>query len=600
MAYSQSWESVTAQVKEQTDIVQIIGECVELKRSGVRYLGLCPFHGEKTPSFSVHSGQQFYYCFGCGESGDVFSFMMKYYNLDFPAALKELARRSRIELPDRPLSEEQKRKNELRQAIYRVNEKAAGIFRRMLLTAREAETARQYLKNRDVPADIQERFAIGYAPSVETSGWEFLARQLSPEEKTAALAAGLLVSKEKGRVYDRFRDRILFPIFNNEGKIAGFGGRIVGEGQPKYMNSPESLVFDKSRLLLGLHQQQEVIRRQRRAVLVEGNFDMISLVAHGCENVVAPLGTALGRKQIRILHRLADTVILLFDGDAAGLKAAIRAVPLFLGEQVDGKVALLPVGHDPDTFIREKGAGELASILEQAEPLAEFILDQLVKEHGLTLSGKNRIIQELLPLLKEAGSSLQRSVMIAHFAEKIGVAPEQIAATLAEPQPKTALSTPVAVATEKTVLSPAQKRLVSFLVLNPAVLLKLETAGIREILAGGIGEILFLQLKTLVQDRSDVQPEDLLTVLPPGAEHDLVTEILLQASTVAPDLQEAEGADEEIVEVMEWLKIEALKIKSRELLNKIIDCQGGQDKKTLPFLLEQKQKVDRELDALKD
>ncbi len=595
MSYSQAWEGITAQVKERSDIVKIIGECVDLKRSGVRYLGLCPFHGEKTPSFSVHSGQQFFHCFGCGESGDVFTFMMKYYNLDFPGALKELARRCQIDLPEKPVSAEEKRRKEQRRLIYHVNEKAASIYRTYLEEVKDAATARAYLQNRAIASAIQDRFKLGYAPPVETAGWDFLARQLNNEERKAAEAAGLLIRKESGGVYDRFRDRILFPIFTSDGKIAGFGGRIVGEGQPKYMNSPESPVFDKSRLLFGLFQQKEAIRQQRRAILVEGNFDMISLVANGCENVVAPLGTALTRKQIRILKQFADTVILLFDGDAAGLKAAVRAVPLFLAEQVDAKVALLPEGHDPDTYIRQEGAAELTSLLGRADPLAEFILAHLIKEHGLTLGGKNRIIEELLPVIKEAESPLQRSMMISHFGEKLGIAPEQITVSLAgakqQVHPVPAAFPPKKEAT----FSKAQRRLAGFMVMYPFSLPKLEEAGIREYLSGGIGEILFLQIKSLLQRRDDMQPEELLTALPHGPEHDFVTEILLNASSHVPQSLGDEGMQGEIDEVVEWLRIENLKRESEELLLKIRDIQGDYDQEALAILLEKKQKVDRQL-----
>lgn len=600
MTYSETREEITALVKERADIVQIIGECVDLKRSGVRYLGLCPFHGEKTPSFSVHSGQQFFHCFGCGESGDVFSFMMKYYNLDFQGALKELARRYQIDLPEKPVSPEEQRKKQLRQLIYRVNEKGAEIYRRYLTQAPEAAPARAYLQKRAISAEIQEKFGIGYAPAVEAAGWDFLGRQLGREEREAAVEAGLLVKKEGGGVYDRFRDRILFPIFESDGRIAGFGGRIVGEGQPKYMNSPESPVFNKSRLLLGLYQQQEAIRQRRRAVLVEGNFDMISLVANGCDNVVAPLGTALTKPQIRILKHLADTVILLFDGDAAGMKAAIRSVPLFLAEQMEGRVALLPSGHDPDTFIREKGVGALNALLDRSEPLAEFIFTQLVSEHGMTLTGKSRIIDELRPLVQAAESPLQRSVVIAHFGEKLGISAEQLAASLAGER---AAGPPVAapvVPKKASPLTPAQKRLAGFLVMCPLALPRLEEAGIREYLTGGIGEVLFLQIRSLLERGGDLQPEDLLTVLPDGAERDFVTEMLLKAPSLNQHNPEGDGLEGEIAELMEWLRLEQLKGLSGELLQQINAMQPDCDPAALEVLLQRKQKVDRELRGIID
>ena len=374
MAGNDTWEDITARIKEQADIVQIIGEHVDLKRSGVRFLGLCPFHGEKTPSFSVHGGQQFFHCFGCGESGDVFSFVMKQQNLDFPEAVRLLAERYHIELPQRRRSKEDEERENKRAQLFSINARAAEYFKTYLKEAAEAVAARDYLLKRGVSHEIQERFGIGYAPDVEKVGWNFLGSKFKGEEQRLAVEAGLLVVKEAGGTYDRFRDRIVFPIYNISGQVCGFGGRIIGEGQPKYLNSPESSVFNKSQSLLGLYQQKDHIRQSNRAIFVEGNFDLISLVANGCENVVAPLGTALTREQLRMVKRFTEEVTLLFDGDEAGNKAAARAVPLFLAEQITGKVAIMPSGHDPDTFIREEGLAVLNRLLDKAENLPEFVL----------------------------------------------------------------------------------------------------------------------------------------------------------------------------------------------------------------------------------
>jgi len=314
------------------------------------------------------------------------------------------------------------------------------------------------------------------------------------------------VKNDKGSTYDRFRDRILFPIFDPKGRISGFGGRIVGDGQPKYMNSPESPIFDKSRLLLGLFQQAAEIRSRQRVVLVEGNFDMVSLVVHGCLNVVAPLGTALTRPQLKLLRHYADNVILLFDGDAAGVKAAVRAVPLFLAEQMSAKVALLPPGHDPDTFVREKGLEQLERLLDSATPLAEFALAKMIEEHGLTLDGKSRIVEELRPLVQAAASPLQRSVVIAHFSEKLGIATQQLTdllsahSSLPSPvkvQPRE-LNRPVQAGRGKSGLNGLQNRLVGHMVRHPRHFVKLEKAGLRQQLAFSVGEILFLQIKGIM------------------------------------------------------------------------------------------------------
>lgn len=608
MGYSETRDAITAQVKEQADIVQIIGECVDLKRAGARFLGRCPFHGEKTPSFSVHPGQQFYHCFGCGESGDVFSFMMKYHNMDFPTALKALAGRYQIELPERQVSQVEKEKERLRQAMYAINEKAARAYREYLLHAQGAVAARSYLERRGIPLAVQEKFQLGYAPAVESVGWNFLGATLQGEEAEAALAVGLLAKKEgTGRTYDRFRDRVLFPIFDPKGRICGFGGRIIGEGQPKYMNSPESPVFDKSRLLLGLYQQASEIRSRQRVVLVEGNFDMISLVVHGCPNVVAPLGTALTRPQLRLLRHYTENVILLFDGDPAGIKAAVRAVPLFLAEQMIARVALLPAGHDPDTFVREKGLEELERLLDAATPLAEFALAKMIEEHGLTLDGKSRIVEELRPLVEAAASPLQRSVVVAHFSEKLGIDARQLNDLLTTNAPASSMA-PVPESPRKESsrwspeerrnirLSGPQRRLVSYMVRYPGHFPRLEEAGIRQRLAEGIGEVLFLQMKALHAGNPGFEPEDLLAVLPEGEERSLVVEIQMATQAVS-ESGLSSGTEEELVELLLWLKRQELEEMKKSVVAELIRLSPDAPEERDRLLL-QVEKINKKLHAL--
>lgn len=591
-------DDITAQIKEQADIVQIIGECVELKRSGVRFLGRCPFHGEKTPSFTVHGGQQFYHCFGCGESGDVFSFIMKYHNLDFPGAVKELAKRYHIALPERHQSREEEERSKKRDLLFAINDKCATLYSRYLQTAPDAEAAREYLRKRGVGADLQNTFRIGYAPPVEAAGWTFLSNQFKGTEQKSAVLAGLLVEKENGGCYDRFRDRIVFPIMDISGRVCGFGGRIVGEGQPKYLNSPESEVFSKSRLLLGLYQQKETIRRQNEAILVEGNFDLISLVEHGCGNVAAPLGTALTREQLRLVKRFAEKATLLFDGDNAGMKAAERAVPLFLAEQIPGRVAFLPDGHDPDTFVREKGLAELNRLLDKAVSLPEFALSRMVLEHGLTLDGKSRIVEELRPLIAAAVSPLQRSVFVSHFAEKLGIAPEQLDTHLgAPPRPLTvARVEPVRLEREErsVPLSMAQKQLVEFMVLQPRFFPRLEAAGLRQCLAGGLGEVLFLQLRSLLDRNPAAEPEELLTVLPEGAERNLVAALLLRPPVPSIDGDEDRQKDE-LADLLRYLERFQLKKSGDELLQRMQHAERDGNAGLLQQLMIEQVEIRRKL-----
>ncbi len=596
MISGESRDEITARIKEEADIIQIIGECVELKRSGTRFLGLCPFHGEKTPSFSVHSGQQFFHCFGCGESGDVFSFMMKYHSLDFPEAVKTLADRYHIELPERRRSKEEELRDKNRELLFAINEKAATFYSQYLQESKGAKAASAYLRKRGVSEDVLSRFRIGYAPAVEIEGWNYLGGKVSGNETKAAIEAGLLVEKEQGGTYDRFRDRIVFPISDISGRICGFGGRIVGEGQPKYLNSPESPIFNKSKLLLGLYQQKEDIRRKNGAVLVEGNFDLISLVAGGCTNVVAPLGTALTREQLRLIKRFAERVTLLFDGDVAGIKAAVRGVPFFLAEQVVGRVALLPDGHDPDTFIREKGLAALTQLLEQAESLPEFVLSRLIQEYGLTLDGKRRIVEELQPLVKAAVSPLQRSVFVSHFAEKLGMPMEQLNGHLDNPPEYPAHSQlpPVKQGRREQVvpLSIPQRQLVEFMILQPKYFSRLEDGGIRECLAGGVGEVLFLQLKSLLMQNPDAEPEELLTDLSEGVERSLVADLLLKA----PNRLYGKKADdpmEELSDRLEYLEKYHLKKSSEELMQRMQRAQQDGDSGLLQELMMKKIEITR-------
>ena len=597
MGNQDSRQEIAALVKEQTDIVKVIEEHVDLKRSGVRYLGLCPFHGEKTPSFSVHGAQQFYHCFGCKESGDVYSFVMKYHNMDFPQALKFLADRLNIQLPEKTLSPMARKREEEKEKLYTVSNKAAAIYHRVLMEDEWGAAARRYLENRGIPKDIQIRFGLGCAPEKELAGWEFLGAKFSAEEKAFAEDVGLLVKNDRGGRYDRFRNRILFPIHDMRGRVCGFGGRIISDGQPKYMNSPESVIYNKSQLLLGLYQQREQIQRKRQAIVVEGNFDMISLVVHGLDNVVAPLGTALTSAQIRLLKRYAEEVILLFDGDAAGIKAAIRSAPLFLAENLDVRVALLPQEHDPDSYIRAMGKDAMAGLVAKGEPLAEFMLAQLVDEFGLSLDGKRKIAERLKDLVDVTGSPLQRSVIISHFAEKLGVEAQyfehlmkgEISAAPVREERKVRADMPV------SQITAAQKRLVEFMVLNPHHIAELERCGVRDVLQGSVGEVIYLQVRALSENAPDMQPEDILPLLPEGAERQLVSDTLLSAWQTSSAVHNEELTRQELAELCEWLEFTGMRMRSKVLDGEIAAAQRNNDFELLDKILREKMLLEQKM-----
>ena len=587
-----SREEIKARVKDAADIVQVIGENVQLKKTGANYSGLCPFHADKDPSFSVNPQRQFFHCFGCGESGDVFSFLMKYHQMSFPEALEELARRHQIELPTREVSPEARRRSRQREKIFEINELATSIYHDYLLRSPGARKAREYLQHRDIPDEIVKKFRLGYCPPPETRGWSFLFSLLRGKGHGAAdiEKAGLAVPRERGGYYDRFRDRVMFPIVDMSGRVVAFGGRILGDGMPKYMNSPETPVFDKSRVLFGLHPNREAIRMGGQALVVEGNFDLLALVAHGIANVVAPLGTALTRRHIRLLKGYSDEVVLIFDGDAAGLKAAMRAVPLFLAEHVVARVVVLPREHDPDTFVREKGAEGLQELITAAAELPEFILGSLTNRYGSGLSGKNRIVAELIPLIEAAGDSVQRELMIGYFSQKLGVAPRHL---ISPAQPRPRGRTPEREPAGFDGLSRTQRQLLDFLILYPEFTHELVDAGAGEVLRGSAAEKIVETLLAVSAGDEPVTVDRLLDLFAAGEEREYIARLV-----IAAPLNDSDGetpAEQLRDTYLSWLQTVRHRRKAEEIRREIEAAQLAGDHERVMALLESKQQVAKKL-----
>ncbi|MEJ2690691.1 MAG: DNA primase [Deltaproteobacteria bacterium] len=575
-------ESAVQEVKEAADIIAIIGERVNLIKSGINYKGLCPFHSEKTPSFTVNPARQSYYCFGCGEGGDVFSFLMKYDNISFPEALQEVARRYNIILPEKKGRAADQALAQKRLALQAINSSAASCYHDFLLGDPAAREARNYLAHRGMTKEIIEEFVLGFAPD----NWDFISRQLRKYPAAQLKEAGLVIEKKGGGHYDRFRRRILFPIFDINGKVVGFGGRIVGEGQPKYLNTDRTLLFDKGRTLFGLYQNKDAIRRQKQCLVVEGNFDLLALAASGIRNVIAPLGTALTAQHVRKLKGYADEVILLFDGDNAGLKAAMRAVPLFLDELIEARVAILPKDHDPDTFVRQFGKDGLLSHLETARPLAEFCFAELVKKHGTSLGGKARIVKDLGQLIASLDDlHLQRTIFINHFSEKLHIEPAKLAHAAASRQgpPKEKKAKPVG----KTELPIKHRQLLEFLLSYPQYLPTFRQAGIEEVLSEAAGKILLDLLITQYEQHPEAGPETLL--LTTGPEIKALASKLL---TTAPRYDE-EQREQIAATMVAWLKQRGMQRRTKTLTEKIEAAQKNKDEELLTRLLEEKKSHSR-------
>lgn len=593
MAAEQTRQDVVRRIKEAADIGEIIGEHVSLQRAGANLKGLCPFHAEKTPSFMVSPERGSFHCFGCGEGGDVFSFLMLYHRFSFPEALKQLAGRYRIPLAENTLTPQQKEESRQRENIYALNARAAQLYHQYLLKHAAAGPARDYLAGRGMSASLIEQFQLGYAPD----SWDFLCTQLQREGWSPELAteAGLLVAKKTGGEgagnqrrghYDRFRDRIIFPIIDLTGRVSGFGGRILGAGEPKYLNTPETPVFDKSRTLFGLYQHRDAIRKARSCLLVEGNFDLLALAAHEINEVAAPLGTALTTEQLQILRGYVDEAVLLFDGDTAGLKAAMRAIPLFLAAGLTGRVAILPTNHDPDTFVRQHGQEGLRQLVAGAAPLPEFVFGELVARHGLGVDGKNRIIAELAPIVHSLDDQLLlRTRFIAHFSDRLGISGDQFCQSIARPPQR---RRPAAVPDqheESLQLEPNEEKILAFLFLHGSYVQDFLAAGLEHITTSPAARSLLALIKVPDPDLRRA-PENLLS----RAEErfkPLVARLLINGGTFYPDEQREECAEQ----LMAWLRQHEHK-KTADLLNREINAayQGG-DQQRLLKLMQQKQSL---------
>ena len=414
-------EDKLAEIRNATDIVDIIAERVALKKAGKDHTGLCPFHSEKTPSFTVSSTKQIFHCFGCGAGGDVFDFLIKFDGISFPEAVQALARRCGITLPSRQMTPSEKREFSEREKLFDINKKVLAFYRQQLLRQPAGENALAYLEKRGFSREIVDRFGIGYAPD----GWDNLIRFFRKEQIPLNLAekSGLIIPRSsKSGYYDRFRNRVVFPIVDVTRQVIGFGGRVLDDAKPKYLNSPETPIYNKSRSLYGIHAAKDKCRESGIVYIVEGYFDLLAMHQHGVANAVATLGTSLTTSHIRMLRRgYAKKARLVFDSDTAGIKAALRSIGLFMNESVDVEIIVLPAGEDPDSFLFARGSEAFFELAERAKGAIEFLIESAVETHGLSMQGKIRVVDELKQPLADIQDSVARSIYIRHLAERLGV-----------------------------------------------------------------------------------------------------------------------------------------------------------------------------------
>jgi DNA primase len=416
-------DSFKQDLLNRVDIVDVVTRYVQLKKGGANYLGLCPFHNEKTPSFTVSPVKQFYHCFGCGAHGNAIGFLMAYATLGYVDAVKDLAASVGMQVPDeRPPTPEQAARKERETDLYGLMEKAMDFYRAEL---KRSERAIAYLKGRGLTGEIAARFRIGYAPD----DWQGLKAAFPQYDDAALVEAGLVIANE-GKRYDRFRDRVMFPIYNARGAVIGFGGRVIGEGEPKYLNSPETPLFEKGREVYGLTHARDAIRAEGHVLVVEGYMDVVALAQHEVGNAVATLGTATTPTHVSKLLRLADEIVFCFDGDAAGRKAAWRALEVSLPLAPDHKpirFLFLPEGDDPDTFVRKHAKAGWERKLREADTLTQFLISQLRAECDLaTAEGRSRLISIAKPHVQKITAPALRLQLANEVAQLARVAEGEI------------------------------------------------------------------------------------------------------------------------------------------------------------------------------
>jgi DNA primase len=472
--------SFAEKVKQQADIVRVIGEYVRLRKTGQNFTGLCPFHQEKTPSFAVHPVRQMYHCFGCNASGDVFKFVMELDKSTFPEAVRTVAEKCGIPIPRRTeRSPEERRENQQRAVLMDMHRDAAVFFAKQLHESAEGKVAFAYLEDRGLDREAMVRFGIGFAPS---NGDALLRNLKSKYSEKAFEASGMVSRDQSGRQYDRFRRRIMFPISNESGKVIAFGGRAMGDDMPKYMNSPETLIYTKSSVLYHLDRAKESLRQNDFGILVEGYMDAIAVARAGIVNVIASCGTSLAEPQIKLLGRYTRRVVVNYDPDTAGQAATDRSLALLLEKEFDVRVLALPGGADPDKFLKEQGTGAYKELLSKAPPYLDYLIGKARRMDRSTAEGKVAALNYLMPYVQRHPNRLMRSEWATRIASELRVDEPVLREALrraaverrSEVKPKSQLLAPV--------VKPAERRLIHMLVESDAFREKLA----EEIVAGAL------------------------------------------------------------------------------------------------------------------
>lgn len=529
-------EEVIAEVRERTDIVQVIGQHVQLKRSGANHKGLCPFHNEKTPSFNVNSQRQFYHCFGCGESGDVISFLMKIEGRSFSEVVEDLAAKAGVDLPREQVTPAQaraaaKRKSERQQGLD-LNRKVAKLYQD-LLHGGGGQRARDYLQQRGLGEEVAQTFQLGYAPSSGNVVVKLL--QAEGVEMGFGERMGLVARRSGGttRTYhDRFWNRLIFPVVAAGGEVLGFGGRLIAESDgPKYINTPETSIYRKGEALYGLEAAAKAIRQSGVALMVEGNVDVLQLHQHGFGSAIAPMGTAMTPRQVVLLKRFARAVVAIFDGDDAGQSAALKAVPVLIEGGISAKIASLPQGHDPDSYLRQEGAEAMKTVIDRALPAIEFMITTLRSRMEDSIPARARVLEQVAPVVAKIESRTERDLYAGRLALDLEVDEAVVRRAIRGQLPREALER--GIQTRKDQLDQpvpqVELDLLGILVEHSHLVSRADEAGITSLLTNDRLRVTYLAAMQMQQASGEIDPVKLLEAAP-GEIRDVVAKVIMSGA----------------------------------------------------------------------
>lgn len=565
------------QIRQAADIVDIASQYTTLRRRGRKHVGLCPFHSEKDPSFTVDSEKQLFHCFGCGVGGDVFTLVMEKENLTFPEALDHLAERYHIPLPQKTKLSPELQK--LEEKVYKVNETALAFFRRNLFQKGEGEAALAYLKKRNLDDDTIEALKVGYAPN----SWNALLGYFQGRGAEPALLekAGLVLpGQKKPEYYDRFRSRVIFPIFGLTGKVVAFGGRTITDADPKYLNSPDTPVYSKGKVLYGLNWTKEAVREAGELILVEGYTDFASLYQAGIRNVVASLGTALTTHQVALAKRFAPRIIINYDGDSAGKNAAFRAVPLCFEKAVQTQVVVLPQNFDPDGFIRKYGRQPYLDLVKNSVSGLKFLVDMTLRTGRMNVpEEKSKIIKSIISELEKIPDSIVRSEYLRQTGDYLGVDESFLRQSIER--------RPAGQAKEDgAMLLPAEKRLLQILLEDEELAAGLLAEAREDDFRGLRSEAAFAFMLDCTRKARRVLLPELAKAVGPELSRPISE--LLQERT-------GRGSGEEAMDCLQTLRKTVLETRFRALQKEIDRCQRNGEKDKLAALLSQRQALTKKI-----